>query len=138
MQSILVKDYMDPITHAIQVTANIRDAVELMLRNRVIGAPVVDSNNKLVGYVSEQDCMKEMLNNTFYCDESPSITKVMSSVVLSATPDTSILEIAEKMLDRLPKNHPVIREGKLVGVINRSHVLKALLENNKDCYIHRV
>jgi len=137
MQSILVKDYMDPNTHAIQVTSNIQDAVESMLRNKVIGAPVVDSENRLVGYVSEQDCMKEMLNNTFYCEEPPSITKVMSSTVLSATPDTSILEIAEKMLDRLPKNYPVIREGKLVGVINRSHVLRALLENDKDCYLHK-
>ncbi|MBU3069865.1 CBS domain-containing protein [Aestuariicella sp. G3-2] len=137
MQSILVKDYMDPNTHAIQVTSNIRDAVESMLRNKVIGAPVVDSDHKLVGYVSEQDCMKEMLNNTFYCEEPPNITKVMSKAVLSATPDTSILEIAEKMLDRLPKNYPVIRDGKLIGIINRSHVLRALIENDADCYIHR-
>lgn len=137
MQSILVKDYMDPNTHAIQVTSNIRDAVESMLRNKVIGAPVVDSEHKLVGYVSEQDCMKEMLNNTFYCEEPPNITTVMSTAVLSATPDTSILEIAEKMLDRLPKNYPVIRDGKLIGIINRSHVLRALIENDADCYIHR-
>lgn len=137
MHSILVKDYMDRNTSAIYADSNIRDAVDTMLRNKVIGAPVIDRNHQLVGYVSEQDCMKEMLNNTFYADESPSITKVMSSVVLSVAPDTSILEIAEKMLERLPKNYPVINEGRLVGVINRSHVLRALLENDKERYLRQ-
>lgn len=137
MHSILVKDYMDRNTCAIPVTSNIKDAVEAMLRGGVIGMPVIDQEKKLVGYISEQDCMKEMLNDTFYCAESPSITKVMSSEVLSVTPDTSILEIAESMLDRRPKNYPVVNEGKLIGIINRSHVLKALLENNKDCYSHK-
>lgn len=134
MHSILVKDYMDHNTAAIYVDSSIFDAVESMLRNKVIGAPVIDRNHQLVGYVSEQDCMKEMLNNTFYADDSPSVTKVMSPAVLSVAPDTSILEIAEKMLERLPKNYPVVSDGKLVGVINRSHVLRALLENDKERY----
>lgn len=137
MQSILVKDYMDRHTSAIYVDSNICDAVDSMLRNRVIGAPVIDRNHQLVGYVSEQDCMKEMLNNTFFADESPNITKVMSTVVLSVGPETSILEIAEKMLERLPKNYPVISEGRLIGVINRSHVLRALLENDKGRYLRQ-
>jgi CBS domain-containing protein len=135
MQSILVKDYMDRNTCAIYASTNIRDAVESMLRNNVIGAPVIDNERKLVGYVSEQDCMKEMLNNTFYSEEPPSITKVMSHVVLSVGPETSILEIAEKMLERQPKNYPVISDGKLIGVINRSHVLLALLESDKERYL---
>lgn len=137
MHSILVKDYMDHNTVAIYVDSSIFDAVESMLRNKVIGAPVIDRNHQLVGYVSEQDCMKEMLNNTFYADDSPGVIKVMSAAVLSVAPDTSILEIAEKMLERLPKNYPVVSEGKLVGVINRSHVLRALLENDKERYIRQ-
>lgn len=137
MQSILVKDYMDRNTSAIYADSSICDAVESMLRNKVIGAPIIDRNHQLVGYVSEQDCIKEMLNNTFYADDSPSITKVMSTVVLSVGPDTSILEIAEKMLERLPKNYPVISDGRLVGVITRSHVLRALLENDKERYLRQ-
>lgn len=137
MQSILVKDYMDRNTSAIYADSSICDAVESMLRNNVIGAPIIDRNHQLVGYISEQDCIKEMLNNTFYADESPSVTKVMSTVVLSVGPDTSILEIAEKMLERLPKNYPVISDGRLVGVITRSHVLRALLENDKERYLRQ-
>ncbi len=135
MHSILVKDYMDHNPHAIPDSANVKDAVELMVRDRVIGAPVIDHNKYLVGYVSEQDCMKDMLNNTFFCEEPPQVTAVMSRDVLTVTPDTSIVEIAQSMLDRRPKNYPVVLEGKLVGIISRSHILRALLENDQDCYL---
>ncbi len=134
MQSILVKDYMDHNPHAIPDSANVKEAVESMLRDNIIGAPVVDADRKLVGYVSEQDCIKDILNNTFFCDEPPSVKTVMSTEVLSVSPDTSIVEVASSMVAHRPKNYPVIQDGKLVGLINRAHVLRALLENDKDCY----
>ncbi|NIB41313.1 CBS domain-containing protein [Pseudomaricurvus alkylphenolicus] len=135
MHSILVKDYMQHNAHAIPIDTNIKDAVESLLNDGVIGAPVIDGNDHLVGYVSEQDCIKEMLNDAFFCEEPASVRTVMKTEVVSVTPDTSIVEIAQSMLDRRPKNYPVVDSGKLVGIINRSHILRALLENEQDCYI---
>jgi DeoR family transcriptional regulator, catabolite repression regulator len=135
MHSILVKDYMDHNAHAILSDTNIKDAVEYMLSDGVIGLPVIDTQEHVVGYVSEQDCIKEMLNDAFYCEEPANITTVMKTDVVSVAPDTSIVEIAQSMLERRPKNYPVISEGKLVGIISRSHILKALLENDQDCYL---
>lgn len=135
MHSILVKDYMDHNAHAIPKTTNIKDAVESMLKDGVIGVPVIDHEHQLVGYVSEQDCIKEMLNDAFYCEEPAEVTTVMQTDVVTVNPDTSIVEIAQSMLNRRPKNYPVVVDGKLVGIISRSHVLRALLENDQDCYI---
>jgi len=135
MHSILVKDYMDHNAHAVMSDANIKDAVEYMLSDGVIGLPVIDTQEHVVGYVSEQDCIKEMLNDTFYCEEPANITTVMKTDVVSVAPDTSIVEIAQSMVERRPKNYPVISDGKLVGIISRSHILKALLENDQDCYL---
>lgn len=137
MHSILVKDFMDYDPHAIPVTANVREVVESLLRAGIIGAPVIDEKEKVVGFVSEQDCIKEMLNDVFYCEEPPLVTAVMRADVLTVTPDSSIVEIAQTMLENKPKNYPVVDDGKLVGLINRSLILKALLENDDDCYIHR-
>ncbi len=135
MHSILVKDYMDHNAHAILSTTNIKDAVEYMLKDGVIGLPVIDNDEQVVGYVSEQDCIKEMLNDAFFCEEPAEVTAVMKKEVVSVAPDTSIVEIAQSMVERRPKNYPVISDGKLVGVISRSHILKALLENDQDCYL---
>ncbi len=135
MHSILVKDYMDHNAHAILSTTNIKDAVEYMLKDGVIGLPVIDDKEHVVGYVSEQDCIKEMLNDAFFCEEPAEVTAVMKKEVVSVAPDTSIVEIAQSMVERRPKNYPVISDGKLVGVISRSHILKALLENEQDCYL---
>ncbi len=136
MHSILVKDYMDNDPHAVHVTANVRDVVKSLLKAGVIGCPVIDDKENVVGFVSEQDCIKEMLNDAFYCEEPPAVSVVMHSDVLTVSPSTSIVEIAQTMLAHKPKNYPVVDNGKLVGLINRSLILKAIVENDEDCYIH--
>lgn len=136
MHSILVKDYMDPNPHAIHISKTVIDVVKLLINENILGAPVVNDENHLVGFVSEQDCMIEMLNDTFYCEESPPISAVMSRDILTVSPETSILEMAETMSKRPPKNYPVVDNGRLIGILSRRRVLKALLETNEDCYIH--
>jgi len=136
MHSILVKDYMDNDPHAVLVTANVRDVVVSLLKAGVIGCPVIDEKENVVGFVSEQDCIKEMLNDAFYCEEPPAVSAVMHSDVLTVSPDTSIVEVAQTMLAHKPKNYPVVDDGKLIGLINRSLILKAIVENDEDCYIH--
>lgn len=130
MLSILVKDYMQSNVQAIPASASVREVVEHLLKWNVTGAPVVDQQHRVIGFVSEQDCIKDMLNSAFYAEESDSVARIMRRDVLSVTPDTSIVEIAETMLGNKPKNYPVIEHGKLVGLINRRHILNALRENN--------
>jgi len=136
MHSILVKDYMDRDPHAIVNTVTVRDAVSVLMKAQITGVPVVDTEKNLVGFVSEQDCIQEVLNDTFYCEESPPVSEVMSTEVNTVSPLTSIVEIAERMAKGPPKNYPVCENSKLVGLISRRLILKALLENAEDCYIH--
>lgn len=130
MSSILVKDYMQASVQAIKADASVREVVEHLLKWNISGAPVVDESMAVIGFVSEQDCMKEMLNSAFYAEDSSQVTNIMRRDVLSVTPETSILEIAETMLGNKPKNYPVIERGKLVGLINRRHILQAFKQHN--------
>lgn len=136
MHSILVKDYMNCTPYTLDERATVREAVQLFLKFQIHGAPVIGDEKQLIGFVSEQDCISEMLNETFYCEESPSVTAVMSKMVMTTTPDTSILALAESMAKAPPKNYPVTDNGRLIGVISRKDILKALVENDEDCYIH--
>lgn len=128
MSSILVKDYMHS-AQSVLTNFSVSEVIEHLLRTQLTGVPVVDEDNQVVGFVSEQDCVKEMLNTAFFGAESPAVTRIMHSPVLTVTPDTSILEIAETMMGNKPKNYPVVANGKLVGIINRRHILEALIKN---------
>ena len=134
MSSILVKDYMQANVQAIPVDASVREVVEHLLKWNITGAPVVNAEMRLIGFVSESDCMKEMLNSAFFSDNSAQVSSIMRHDVLSVTPETSILEIAETMLGNKPKNYPVVENGKLVGLINRRNILMALKQHCGCCF----
>jgi len=136
MHSILVKDYMDRTPHAINQSSAVRSAIAVLMKEEIPGAPVINDDKMLVGFVSEQDCIREMLNDAFYCDESPSVTTVMSKDVLTVSPEESILELAESMTKQRPKIYPVVENGKLVGLISRRLILNALIKNNEDCFLY--
>ena len=135
MHSILVKDYMQRESHAISVTANTAEVVERLLKSGLSGLPVIDEKESVVGFISEQDCIKEMLNDAFFCEEPASVHKLMTREVLTVSPSTSIVELAQTMMHQKPKNYPVVSDGKLVGIITRRHVLQALIDNDEDCYL---
>jgi CBS domain-containing protein len=137
MNSILVTDFMDHNPHAIFASTSIKEAVTMMLKEGVIGAPVVDEKRQLIGYLSEQDCVKDMLNDAFYSEEPGPVSSVMQTEVVSVTPETSIVEIAQIIMTNRPKNYPVVTDGKLVGLISRSDVLRALLEHEEHGYFSK-
>ncbi|MFT4610540.1 MAG: CBS domain-containing protein [Cellvibrionaceae bacterium] len=135
MRSILVSDYMNHQPTLILHTANIRDAVILMLSKKIIGVSVVDENRNLVGYISEQDCIAQMLNVVFHSEEPGPVHEVMARDVMKVTPETTVVELAETIIKSRPKNYPVIDEdGKLVGLISRTEVLQALIDKSIESY----
>jgi CBS domain-containing protein len=134
MLSILVKDHMQNNAQAVSVTANVKEVIEHLFKTNMTGVPVIDETEQVVGFVSEQDCIKEMLNSAFFHQEPPSVTQIMHSPVLTVSPDVSVLEVAETMMHNKPKNYPVVSGGKLVGIINRKHILQALVKSDASYY----
>ena len=135
MHSILVKEYMDNNPHAIANTESVRNAVLFLLKENISGAPVIDHNKRLVGFISEQDCIREVLNDALYCEDSPPVTELMTKNVSTASPNTSIVELAEQMGTSSSRNYPVVEGGVLVGLITRSLILNAVIETSDDCYL---
>ncbi|MGB1271430.1 MAG: CBS domain-containing protein, partial [Endozoicomonas sp.] len=103
--------------------------------SRLHGLPVVDHNKKLIGFISEQDCIHKMLTSSYHGDFDLMASDVMRSEVLTVSPGDSIIELAASMQSDKPKIYPVIAEGKLLGVISRTQILQALRENLKACQV---
>jgi len=123
---ILVRDYMKPADHLFKVETSVEEVVKTLAKNHIVGGPVVDTEQRLVGFITEQDCIEKMLNDTYYSDSHGVAEDIMRKDPLSVSPDDDILYLAEKMLEKRPKIYPVVEGDKIVGIISRAQVLKAL------------
>jgi CBS domain-containing protein len=130
--NIHVRDFMHPVRHIFHVETSVEEVVKTLSKNKVVGGPVIDASKKLVGFISEQDCIKQMLNNTYYCDSHHTAADIMRKNPLSVSPDYDVLRLAEDMTKKGPKIYPVVENDKVVGMITRADVLKALSLTKKD------
>ncbi|MGI2106259.1 CBS domain-containing protein [Shewanella frigidimarina] len=135
MDSIKIKDHMDRRPILLTADMSLAIAVEKLLESNKSGSPVVDSVGKLVGFLSQQDCLSVMLKSSYHCDMTSTVADCMKSPVLTVAPDDSILELAEQMLGAKPKIYPVLSAGKVIGTINRTNVLKAMNIYMQQCYL---
>lgn len=123
-----VAQYMVHSTTTIHCNATVSEAVRMLLKTGLPGCAVVDDSRKVIGFVSEQDCIHHMLEGRYHQSESRLVREVMSSPALSVEPGMDIIELAQMMETNKPKIYPVIERGKLLGEIRRNDVLRALHE----------
>lgn len=127
MESLLVSKYMS--THPVKLTEAmpVAEAVEKLLQNNQSGGPVLDVSGRLCGFLSEQDCIKAMVESTYYREQVSRVGEIMQTPVMTVRDNMSILEVAEKLLVEKPKVYPVVDDsGALVGCITRSQILFAI------------
>jgi CBS domain-containing protein len=130
--------------------ATLREAAELLAFTGVSGAPVVDASGRMVGIVTESDLMneakkraalphggafglfsapEEALNRIFHEGAGLFVEEIMTKSVESVTGDTPMRQVTELMTRRRINRVPVVDfDGKLVGIITREDVLRALFE----------
>lgn len=135
MESVKIQDHMDHRPVFFYGSESVVEAVERLLQSNRTGAPVVDSDKKVIGFLSEQDCITTMLSSTYHSAESaPKVIDVMQQNVLTKKPYQSVLQLAEDMSQHKPKVYPVVDDDQvLVGSINRTDVIRAL-----DLHLHAI
>jgi CBS domain-containing protein len=121
------------------------DVVHLMLAHRISGLPVMD-NERLVGILSENDLLRrpeiaterprhhwlqlfshsENAAADYVRTHGLTAGEVMTTDVVSVTETTGVEEIAELMESCGIKRVPVLREGRLVGIVSRADMLRSL------------
>lgn len=100
---------------------------------------MVDENKHVVGFLSEQDMIHKLLKVGYYCQDTNTVGDCMHKEVAAVTRDESVIKLAEEMLPGKPKVYPVIDENeRLVGVISRRDILRAIAAQIDDCFLHPV
>jgi len=102
-------------------------AMSLLLDNRISCLPIIDTQGRLIGIVSDKDIFRLV-------HEQPrefvhgSIGDIMTIRLFTAQPADDLLSIAGLMTNRRIRHVPVIDHGKLVGLISIGDVVKAQLD----------
>lgn len=134
-----------PAVHASQIMSSpvvtltpettVAEAWELIRARRFRHIPVLSRGKELVGIISDRDLLLEF--GSFYNTDSPqdktaeeqiTIQGIIKRKVLTASPDTGIREIARILLEERIGSMPIVDDnGALVGIITRSDILRALV-----------
>ena len=128
MHSLKVVDYMNRHPVSFKADMTIETAVEILLQSNQRGGPVCDEQNRLIGFLSEQDCLASILRDTYHNEQGATVADCMyQGDVVTVSADTSITDLAQQMIANQPKIYPVIDADKqVIGVITRSDVLRAI------------
>jgi len=125
---------------------DVAEAIKLLSEHDVSALPVVDAQGHVVGIISEADLIHRVeigtekhrpwwleavsgataLAEEFAKSHGKKVGEVMTTDVVSAAEDTPLSEIAALLERKRIKRVPILRHGKLVGVVSRSNLIQAL------------
>lgn len=128
-QKVTVADYMSTRLITFRPEQSIDEVINVLLKNKISGGPVVDENNQLCGVISEGDCLKEVVRGKY--NNSPNMSGTvadhMAKEVITIAPETNIFDAAQKFLTLKIRRFPVLRHGQLVGQISQKDIMKAVV-----------
>lgn len=121
-----VRDCMTTRVVTFSPDLDLRQAIRILLRHGISGAPVVDGTERVVGILSKRDCLKVLFRLGYHQAEAGPVSAYMSRDVEAVAPDLPLVALAERFLGRTFRRYPVVDRGKLVGIVSRHDVLRAL------------
>jgi CBS domain-containing protein len=135
MQSLRVKDHMERRPVTFEPGQTVAEAVQRLLTAQRIGGPVIDESKRVVGFLSQQDCLRAAVEASYHCEGVALVKELMRTDVLTVKPEDSIIELAQQMLGEKPKLYPVVDEDdRLIGLIARRDILRALSSHLDTCW----
>ena len=125
---------------------DLAEAVKLLAEHDVSALPVIDAENNLVGILSEADLIRRVeigtekhrswwleaatgaatLAREYAKSHGEKVAEIMTSDVVSVAEDAPLSEIAALLERKRIKRVPVVKDGKLVGIVSRSNLIQAL------------
>jgi CBS domain-containing protein len=105
---------------------DIGDAVSFLLAHKIAGAPVVEhpGSNRLVGILSESDCLRVVSNGAFHGEPKGTVADFMAINVRTIKPTDDVFSIATIFVAKRYRRLPVVDGDRLVGIVSRSDVLR--------------
>lgn len=121
----LAKDLMITKLITLAPQMDVFDAIDLLLKHRISGAPVIDDERRFFGVFSEKCCMRVLIEAAYEQLPTTEIFAFMDTEACTVTEQTDLLTIAQIFYSTPYRRLPVLRDGLLIGQISRRDVLHA-------------
>ena len=123
-EAALVSQVMTREVVSVSPTQSVDDALDVLLDLLITGVPVVDESGRCVGVVAESDVLGK---------RGETIADIMSTDVISVTEDDTLDAAAQVLLARSIHRVPVVKDGKLVGILSRADLLRHVRNTRWMC-----
>jgi CBS domain-containing protein/mannitol/fructose-specific phosphotransferase system IIA component (Ntr-type) len=134
---LAVRDLMSHPVRTVSPETPVREAVDLMVRERVRAIPVVGEKREVLGIISEWDIMRALLphipragtegdGERVIIPGELRVRDIMSRSVLCISEEMGIDEVANTMINKDVEQFPVVSEGRLTGFLTRGDIIRKL------------
>ena len=149
--ALKIKEVMIHDLTSVTEDTPIKDVVKIMCRQLLVGVPVVDDNQNVIGIITESDIIKASLPGYYKELKNPSflpdfnqfsqqarkiahlpVKEFMTKEVFTVEEDASRTETANLLFRKQLRILPVVRTGKLVGILTPSSLCKNAMEEKQD------
>ncbi len=114
---MVAKDIMTKKVITVMPLTTVKNLAKTLSGNNISGVPVVDQRGKVMGIVSEADVVAK---------SGKQVKGIMSKNVVSVKEETEVEEIARLLSAHRFNRVPVLRQGKLVGIVSRADIIRAI------------
>jgi CBS domain-containing protein len=106
--------------YTISPEASVQEVAQLLSREHISGAPVIDKEGRIIGIITQADIIEKVDR------EGLRVADIMSPEVIAVDEETLVGEVAMLLSKRKIKRVPVMRNGKMVGIISRADIVQAV------------
>jgi CBS domain-containing protein len=121
---MIARDIMTTKVCTTSPEASVQEVAQLLYQKRISGVPVVNVDGMIIGIITEADIISKANREGLH------VADIMSHEIIAVSEETPVSEIATLLTERKIKRVPVLREGKLVGIVSRADIVHAVAQGH--------